>query len=526
MASRTSTIVQAKKGALLHTNASSSAQLISINAVSNTTTVNPKLSLLVHNSNNAQLNFAENKYNISWIDRTIDIDIPNNGATIVQNTQNGFTYLGQGGTAFDSTGVNSAWSIRFQNYDPWMLQKPSEYGNANDNICGFGHVYANQANYINNVLDTKANFASYFQLNGNNADRNIARGITYTNRGIVIDQHTGAFFGVNNSNYTSAGMFIVGGGTASDGSRSTDGQLYQAMGGATDPVTYSSNSYTRPHMVADGGVICVSNWRNASTDYLAIFPFGRGEWGGTLPADKAAWTSNSDGSAFLSSPANFPYTSYSSWLQIASGAFEWMKYNRATDKYYFCFSIGTGDEAGIWEVEWGKFSQTAVAGWGDEGAGPNSQSLGSSPNATQFSKWTKVAEFPAGVTKMTIPAKIGSSLWVSYSVNANYAGNEPLFSTDLKTWKTASEFIDGAYVFQANTADSPEKTYLVDSTAGKVVEVVTGFANIVQSGLLEKETEIGNYTRNGLILNPGDSVYAENLDLAADISITITEVAI
>ena len=525
MASRTSTILQAKKGALLHTNTSTSAQLISVNAVSNTTTLNPKFSMLVHNANNAQLNFAEKKYSMSWVDRTIDIDIPNKGTTVVQNTQNGFTYLGQGGTPFETTVANTRWSCRFQTYDPWMLQKPSEYGNANDNICGFGHVYTGQANYINNVFDSKANFAQYFAYFGNNADRNIAAGLSYYDRGIVFDQHTGAFFGYNSQNYTSAGMFIVGGGIHSTANRSTDSGIYNAQGGSQDAVTYSSNSYTKPHMVADGGLICVSGWRNASTDFLCMFPFGRGEWGGTLPADKTAFVNTSSGSQHLASPSNFSYSSYSSWIQTASNSFEWMKYNKKTDRYYFCFSTGTADEAGIWEVEWGKFSSSPVAGWGEGGAGPTSQSL-SSPNSAQFSNWKKVAEFPVGVIKMTIPAKVGSSLWVSYSVDGSYAGTAPLFSTDLKTWKSASEFIDGSYVFQANTTDSPEKEYLVNSATGEVVEVVSGFANIVQSGLLEKETAVGNYTRNGLIINSGDSVYAENLDAAADISITITEVAI
>lgn len=525
MASRTSTILQAKKGALLHTNTSTSAQLISVNAVSNTTTVNPKFSMLVHNANNAQLNFAETKYSISWVNRTIDIDIPNNGATLVQNTQNGFTYLGSAGTPFETNATNSYWPCRFQTYDPWMFQKPSEYGNASDNICSFGHVYQGNANYITNVFDSKSNFAQYFAYSGNNSDRNITVGLSYFDRGIVIDQHTGAFLGYNSTNYSSAGMFIVGGGTHSTGNRTSDSNVYSAQGGASDATTYSSNSYTKPHMVADGGLICVSGYRNTNTDFLAMHPFGRGEWGGTLPADKTAFVNTSSGAAHLASPSNFNYTAYTTWIQTASNSFEWMKYNKSTDRYYFCFSTGTADEAGIWEVEWGKFSSSPVAQWGDAGSGPTSHVL-SSPNISQFSLWTKVADYPAGVNKMTIPAKVGSSLWVSYNVDGNYAGTSPLFSTDLKTWKSASEFIDGSYVFQANTADSPEKEYFVDSATGEVVEVVSGFANIVQSGLLEKETAVGNYTRNGLIINPGDSVYAENLDTAADISITITEVAI
>ena len=48
-----------------------------------------------------------------------------------------------------------------------------------------------------------------------------------------------------------------------------------------------------------------------------------------------------------------------------------------------------------------------------------------------------------------------------------------------------------------------------------------------QAGLLEKSTAIGNYTRNGLVLNPGDALYADN-DRASStsVSFTVTEVAI
>lgn len=515
MASRTSTIVQAEKGALLHTNLSSKAQLIAVNAISNTSTVNPKLSLLVHTSADAQLNYEQTEYTVNFQTRTVDIDIPNKGATVVDNTQTSRSYMGVNGVPFATSG--SQWVIRYQAYDPWMLQKPTEFGNPTDDQCVFMHNYSNQANLIKNVFATKANWASYFQNNANNSDRDIARGITYYQQGMVFDHYTNAFLGYNNSNYSSAGMFMIAGNTASDGSRSTDSMHYTASGNAP-PASYLSQSITQPALTADGGLIVASGYRNSNTDYVIMFPFGRGEWGGTLPADKTTMATTSNGSQYLGTPANFTSTNWSTWMQVSSNAFQWMKYNKANDRYYFCLSTGTADEAGIWEVEWGKFCNSATAAWGDEGSGPNSQSL-SNPGNAVFSKWKQVASYPQSVTAtMSIPAKIGTSLWVSYDQS-----NTAFFSTDLKTWQSASAFLQDGYVFQANTAEG--KKYFV-KTNGSVIQLVSGFGAIAQDGLFEKETEIGNYTRNGLILNPGDSVYAENLDSAADISITITEVAI
>jgi hypothetical protein len=397
-----------------------------------------------------------------------------------------------------------------------MLQKPTDYGNPTDDQCVFMHNYSNAANLIKNVFATKANWASYFQNNGNNSDRDISRGLSYYQQGMVFDHYTNAFLAYNNQNYSSAGMFLIAGNTAVDGNRSTDSMHYNASGNSA-PESYLLQSITQPALTADGGLIVASGYRNSNTDYVAMFPFGRGEWGGTLPADKTTMATTSDGSQYLGTPANFTSTNWSTWMQVASNSFQWMKYNKANDRYYFCLSTGTGDEAGIWEVEWGKFGQSTTAPWGDEGSGPNSQSL-SNPSSSRFSKWKKVADYPSVIATMSIPAKIGSSLWVSYDQS-----NTAFFSTDLITWQTASDFLQDGYLFQANTVDG--KKYFVKDT-GSVIQVVSGFAGIAQDGLFEKETEIGNYTRNGLILNAGDSVYAENLDQAADISITITEVAI
>lgn len=122
---------------------------------------------------------------------------------------------------------------------------------------------------------------------------------------------------------------------------------------------------------------------------------------------------------------------------------------------------------------------------------------------------------------MSIPARIGQSLWVSY------VNNSPYFSSDLYTWS------DKAAYFAANgislthkfvAEDASQQKYYVNS-AGSVVLMRTGLESMPKDGLLENDATIGTYERSGLIVNPGDCLYASAGD-AASVSFTVTEVAI
>ena len=55
----------------------------------------------------------------------------------------------------------------------------------------------------------------------------------------------------------------------------------------------------------------------------------------------------------------------------------------------------------------------------------------------------------------------------------------------------------------------------------------TGLAEMNQAGLLEKDTAVGNYTRNGLVVNPGDAIYADVENTATtSVSFTVMDVGI
>ena len=73
--------------------------------------------------------------------------------------------------------------------------------------------------------------------------------------------------------------------------------------------------------------------------------------------------------------------------------------------------------------------------------------------------------------------------------------------------------------------DAAQTKYLVNAQ-GIVVQSLSGLDDIPQDGLLEKDAPIGTYERSGLVLNPGDCLYAANGSQAANVSFTVTEVAI
>ena len=101
---------------------------------------------------------------------------------------------------------------------------------------------------------------------------------------------------------------------------------------------------------------------------------------------------------------------------------------------------------------------------------------------------------------MAMPAKVGASLWVSW----NLASNAPYFSEDLVTWNPGA-VLDSGFKLKAENKDGVE--FFVKEN-NEVIILSTGLAEMDQGGLLEKNTAAGNYTRNGLVVNPGDALYA------------------
>ena len=96
------------------------------------------------------------------------------------------------------------------------------------------------------------------------------------------------------------------------------------------------------------------------------------------------------------------------------------------------------------------------------------------------------------------------------------SATDAYYSTDLKTWTPASSFLDSGYLVRADNLSGI--VYLVKDD-NKVVTLSTGLNEMNQAGLLEKSTAVGNFTRNGIVVNPGDALYGD-VDTAATTSVS------
>jgi len=524
MAGRTSTLLNAEKGALLYQNTTTKQQIVTVNAVSNTATANPTLSLVLDTDANRALNFEKTLYSLQGGSAAapglIDLDFSNSGANPIYNTQlSGVTMLGTASGAYMS---GSDYSGRYIYFDPWMFEKPSEYGNPTDDAMQLAIPYSSQIWCYNDFKSLRAglsagDLAGYFNTDGNPPDSDTNLGISYYNAGVVIDHYTNTFFGVSTNAYTTFGFLSnFTGANFSQGNRSSDGWLYNIYGSSWNPnANQPTTRTTSPFLSADGGVFVSNYIRPDSTtnSRIQIMPAGRGYFN-TLPTDKTTMGLPASLSSYQVSNAINTSSDNRSYFHGPAECFQWMKYNKANDKYYFCFKHTDGGYAGIYEWEWQDMTSGANNTWGTNSNGPNGNNFWSYTTGS----WKRVGGYPLSDSNapLTQPSKIGANLWVCNSTS------DAFYSTDLITWKSSSDyFADTGYSYlNVNLNLAGQKFYIANSSSS-VVRPVSGFEEIPAAGRLEYKTAVGNFSRNGLVINPGDCLYAENGDLAASLSISV-----
>lgn len=529
MASRTSTVVAKGKGALIYHNTSTGAQLVTINAAAQDGVSNPKIGVLLDSSATNALNTEINKYSLSGtLPMALDLAVLSSGvsANVLTSGQNGSSYLADAsGSNLVSSASNSA---SFQFVDPWFWHKPSEYGNKSDTDGHFVGRSSNDgyvATWNSAVSDVKAGtYSKQSLLDGSNSSYTNQKSQSYYNRGFCFDQYTLSFVSVNSNGYMSGGSARPGDTNWTDVNQSNGSPVYQVNMAqyGSDPWSYPSNGNSNvkqsPAMIGEGGVF-VHNYLNPSNQGQArvhLSVVGRGHHGGVLPTDHSSTVSSS----FSTNPNIGTLLSTSAdctgWFYTDPGSFQWMKYNKANDKYYYCFKNSNANNAGVFEMEYKDHASSSNSNIGQEGNGPY--------NATphQHSGIKKVGSYPisANDAHISIPAKVGDNLWLMYELSNSTA----YFSENLIDWTPASTYIDGGYLIKNQNTGGVD--HFLKSN-GQVITVSTGLAEMDQAGLLEKSTPIGNYTRNGLVLNPGDCLYADNERTSTtSVSFTVTEVAI
>lgn len=519
MASRTSTIVAKGKGALIYHNNTANAQLVTINAVANDGVSNPKISVILESDATKSLNLEVLQYTLGQRPaRIIDIDIPGSGksTSVMGNGQNGPSYLAnEADTNLETSGTNESSSIFV---DPWFWVKPSEYGNASDTVASY--VGTNNSNYMgqwDNALQDLNNdiYTKEALFKGDNGGHSRHQSLSYYNRYFGFDQYTQIGIGINTSGYQSIGIARAGSNNFDTGDRSSNSFAYWVLGsGGYNPQNYPASGNVQvknnPPIMADGGVFTI-NFRRVSQSFDVVGVSAvRGAFaGGVMPTNHSATTAASvNGTSLVSFISNG--ASDTCHFYTANGGFQWIKYNQATGKYYFCVKEGSASNSGIYEAEYTNLTINANSTMGTSGGGPGGGNFLYTQNT-----WTKVAEYPVDVANnCSIPAKVGDSLWLMHDLSSNDA----YYSTDLKTWTPVSSFLASGYVVRADNASGV--VYLVKAD-NKVITLSTGLSEMNQAGLLEKNTAVGNFTRNGIVVNPGDAIYGD-VETAATTSVSFT----
>tara|TARA_B110000037_G_C16942752_1_gene433468 strand:- start:489 stop:806 length:318 start_codon:yes stop_codon:yes gene_type:complete len=83
---------------------------------------------------------------------------------------------------------------------------------------------------------------------------------------------------------------------------------------------------------------------------------------------------------------------------------------------------------------------------------------------------------------------------------------ETIYSTDLKTWKTAAAYYSpNDYTGTIDITD-------IKSNSGAVVASKSNISNLGATGVLENNLAFTQYERTGLVLSNGDRILVQNED--------------
>ena len=190
MASRTSTVVAKGKGGLIYHNSSTTAQLVTINAVAQDGVSNPKIGVVLSNSATEPLNQQVLQYSLGTVHaKLMDIDVTNGGVynNLVSNTQHGASNMGdKDGNVYESSASDES---SHHYVDPWFWVKPSDYGNATDTKGAL--LATSSSNYpaqwddaiglVNSGTKTKH---SFFNASSTDYSRHVS--MSYSNRVITV----------------------------------------------------------------------------------------------------------------------------------------------------------------------------------------------------------------------------------------------------------------------------------------------------------------------------------------------------
>lgn len=501
-ASITQTSVLPKSASKLYTNTGTSDVIATLNMVSQTASANPKVNVAYSSSSNLSLNTASTA---DWsLPEAIDgvacpISLNESISTQGKNAY-GVNIVGDSYGRMRSADLSSSpdpnpgYFGASQFIDPYYLVSPTSW-NSNLTTPAFAKLYSNQINFWWDFKSPFSGSTSFQRLFGNSPDYSsgqaLSYGASYYDYGGVYDPYTATCISVASNSYMSIRQIYWSdfGGTAtgSSGDRSSDSCVY-------NEVSSGWSSYRVPQVKQP--------W---ATDFHA--DNGKFIVDCSDHPDKAL--------IFLNLGANFTLgtqtTSPSNYIQSTSGVrirltttgtLRWLKYNPTTKKWYVC--IG-GDDASTGLYSFSKTGEYTTSTAGNDG------------NIEAASMFLKETSFNFPDEKMTCPARIGATTWLSYT-----SAGVAYYSNDLITWTLATTFDSFTPTdYTMRNAGSDGLNYYAKKGSDVIKTVNSGFSGVDKAGWVEHNTEIGRYERTGIIIPKGQSVYLENVDSLVSVSASL-----
>jgi hypothetical protein len=508
---RASATVVATKAGIVYTNTHSGPQVVTLSVHSDNNTTNPAINVAVDSVKTRTLNFIGTRGTLAQAPVSGELDLatlngsPYAGNRVTMNTAVAMPPMGGNGTYYSSFNNNNDRAFMI---DPYFWVNPSAFNQKSDTRYVYNYGATAYLKYAGNAKDTRDQFLDYRMTS---ATWNATAGTNLATASLTYDGgplrasclYTDTAIATQTSGYMSMVEFTSDS-TSRVGSRSSNSFYYNYTGSSYNPISYHFDDNYRINVRTDGGMYVMDYYpsSNSNRTYKLAFIDAMTFKGG---AGKYSNAQSSYSQTDLISDTIQPWHARVTVNNTPTGNLiaSWMKYHAASDKYYLYFYGGNSAYNGIWET-------TRSSLFPGDG---NTNDHNSIEEA-----FTKVSG-TTGLTgnfATTQPQQIGASLWVAFTASSAW------YSTNLINWKTAPDFIgesgasEATHVFELNG-----RKVFAESGSPILKGLSSGFSNVDSSGRLENGTAVGVYERNGIILNSGDSIYLENLDISTDVHSTV-----
>lgn len=509
MAGRVSTALGADRAAKLYTNTTGGAVVATVHMTSSDNTKNPICSFSIDSVSNRSLNTISVQHTLannlsSGYGVEGDLKSSPKGSNIIGSvTVDSSTRMKLNGVAGSYSA--GSYSAHHMYIDPYFFTNPDAYGKekATHGIRSNNKFYLKE-----NIAADKSHMRKYLDYTDipNTGTNTNNQTFDYYAAGGIICSYTDVFINFETNAYMSGGHFYTTTGNQSTNSTS-DSAYYQFSGSSYNPNSYKRNTPFRVDMASDAGLFIYCMHPNATATQSAKIGFmsanrfrnGSTDWDGTTFNN---YTHASAGSSFVG---------YSQAWQAAvdvsgDGGYlvSWMKYNLVTKKFYLNMQ-GSGNNKGVYS-----FDHNSIF--------PASNNSGGNLHSDHTTVFTLEGATHPLTAETTEPMRLGAAFWQVYKLDGS-----ALYSTDLINWKTAVEITEQSNATGVYRDTKTGANLFTDSTKNpnQLMGAKTGYSDVDQAGTIENSTGIGNYERNGIILNSGDSIYAENKDSSTSVNATV-----